>query len=70
MTSVKFEAFLALIYTDAKARAEFLANPLETAKNAGLTAAECQALSAIDRAGLEMAATSFQRKRGRAIRIS
>ena len=63
MTSPAFEAFLAKIYVDARARAEFLADPQTAARNAQLTDAECEALAAIDRTGLEMAAASFARKR-------
>ena len=63
MTSPAFEAFLAKIYVDARARAEFLADPIAAARKAQLTDAECEALLAIDRTGLEMAAASFARKR-------
>ena len=63
MTTPAFEAFLARIYTDEIIRAAFLRNPIETARNAGLSEPECQALAAIDRKGLQMAADSFAAKR-------
>jgi hypothetical protein len=58
-----FEAFLAKIYVDADYRARFLADPRGVARVAGLSEEECDALVAIDRKGLEMAATSYARKR-------
>jgi hypothetical protein len=61
--SPAFEAILARIYVDDGARKEFLADPLAFARKSGLSAAECDALAAIDRVGLEMAAASFARKR-------
>ncbi len=63
MTGEAFEAFLTRIYTDSAARAEFLANPRDAAKKAGLSAEECAALESIDREGLEMAVRSFEHKR-------
>ena len=63
MTSPAFEAFLARIYVDADYRARFLASPRETARLARLTEEESEALAAIDRTGLEMAAISYSRKR-------
>jgi hypothetical protein len=63
MTSPAFEAFLARIYVDAQSRAKFLNDPAGAAREAGLTAEECEALEVIDRQGLEMAARSFARKR-------
>lgn len=59
------EAFLARIYVDARARAEFLADPGGTAVRAGLAGPEVEALLRIDRVGLELAARSFARKRAR-----
>ena len=61
--SPAFEAFLAKIYVDAKARKRFLENPVEEARLAGLSVTESKALSAIDRDGLEFAAASFEQKR-------
>ena len=63
MTTPAFETFLARIYVDAEYRGRFLADPRGTAQRAGLSKAECEALAAIDRVGLEMAAESFARKR-------
>lgn len=64
MSSPAFEAFLARIYTDAAARARFLADPAAAAGDAGLDAAEVAALVAIDRAGLRLTAASLLAKRG------
>jgi hypothetical protein len=57
------ERFLASLYVDATLRARFLDAPREEARRAGLNPAQCDALAAIDRVGLEMAARSFDRKR-------
>jgi hypothetical protein len=69
MTSAAFEAFLAKIYVDDVARAEFLADPWGAGKRAGLSDGECRALEGIDRTGLEMAAESFRYKRDGARRV-
>ena len=58
-----FEAFLAELYTDTDARRRFLADPRGRARDAGLDDAEIEALVAIDRIGLELAARSFAHKR-------
>jgi hypothetical protein len=63
MSAADFEAFLARIYVDPEARAQFLADPRGEAQKAGLTEEECEALVNIDRVGLDFAATSFARKR-------
>jgi len=63
MSAAAFEAFLARLYVDADARARFLADPGGETERAGLTPAECSALAAIDRVGLELAAASYDRKR-------
>ena len=63
MTGPAFEAFLARIYTDAEARARFLADPAGEARRAGLSDEESAALASVDRAGLALAAESFARKR-------
>jgi hypothetical protein len=57
------ERFLASLYVDAELRARFLVEPREEARLAGLNPAQCDALAAIDRVGLQMAADSFKRKR-------
>ena len=64
MNSPQFETLLALLYTDAAARARFEADPRGEAARAGLDAAQVEALAAIDFAGLGFAARSFERKRG------
>ena len=63
MTSPEFEAFLARLYVDADFRRGFLADPLAAAQRAGLSDPECQALLAINRQDLEIAASSFAAKR-------
>ena len=61
--SAAFEAFLARIYTDAGARSRFLEDPRGEAGRAGLDLREQEALAAVDRVGLKMAARSFAAKR-------
>ena len=67
MNDPKMEKFLATLYVDAKARARFLDSPREEASRVGLNPAQCDALTRIDRVGLEMAARSFARKRQKKI---
>jgi hypothetical protein len=63
MSSPRMEAFLARLYTDKPALAAFLRAPTESARAAGLDAADVSALAAADHAGLAMAAASFRAKR-------
>ena len=63
MSGSRFEAFLARIYVDQKAREKFLADPRGEATRAGLTAPEIEALVNIDREGLEFLAHSLEHKR-------
>ncbi len=63
MSSPELEAYLALLYTDEAARADFLADPAPAARRRGLPDDEVSALAAIDQAGLRMAAASFAAKR-------
>jgi hypothetical protein len=63
MNAAALEAFLARIYVDERARARFLAAPLDEARRAGLDEEQCRALAAIDRQGLALAADSFAHKR-------
>ena len=63
MSSRRFEAFLVQLYTDEVTRRKFLADPRAVASQAGLEGAEVEALVAIDRVGLELAARSFAFKR-------
>jgi uncharacterized protein (UPF0276 family) len=60
-----FEAYLARLYVDAHARSRFLSDPLAESRRAGLESADCDQLAALDVTGLELAAESFARKRGR-----
>lgn len=63
MSASRFEAFLAKLYVDESARAKFLVDPRGEALKAGLTAQEVEAVARIDRVGLDLLATSLQRKR-------
>ena len=63
MSTALFEAFLARIYVDAKARTEFLSDPLGEAERAGLNPEETHALQNIDWVGLKLASRSFEKKR-------
>jgi hypothetical protein len=63
MSTAKLEAFLARIYVDENAREKFLNDPEVESQRAGLSAEECEALKQIDRVGLELMATSLERKK-------
>jgi hypothetical protein len=63
MSSPLLEEFLARLYTDEPALAEFLRMPAETARAAGLNDSEVSALVGADHVGLVMAARSFRAKR-------
>lgn len=63
MSVSKLEAFLALLYVDEKSREKFLNDPDGEGKRAGLSIEECHAMKKIDRVGLELMATSLERKR-------
>ena len=64
MSSPRFEAFLARLYSDPEFLSRFLRAPEEATREAGLDSRERSAASAIDRAGLLMAARSYGLKRG------
>ena len=63
MSASHFEAFLARLYVDDRARAQFLADPRGQALKAGLTAQEAEAVARIDRVGLDLLTKSLERKR-------
>ena len=63
MSASRFEAFLAKIYVDERARAKFLSDPRGEASKAGLTAQEVEAVASIDRVGLDLLTKSLERKR-------
>ena len=63
MSTPRFEAFLARLYVDERARADFLAHPRTEAIKAGLTAAEVEAVVQIDLIGLDLLSKSLERKR-------
>jgi hypothetical protein len=65
VTSQAFEAFLARIYVDRKARERFLEDPRGEALAAGLSTDEAAALERIDRGGLAMVAHSLEAKKRR-----
>lgn len=65
MSASRFEAFLAKLYVDEKARAKFLADPPGEAMKAGLTPPEVEAVAKIDRVGLDLLTKSLERKRRR-----
>ena len=61
--AARLEAFLARLYVDSRARAEFLSDRPRAARCAGLTEAERAAVVALDETALELAARSFTHKR-------
>lgn len=63
------EAFLARLYVDSDARADFLRDRTRATRAAGLTESECVALAALDAGALELAARSFTYKRQLAQRL-
>jgi len=63
MSSPRFEAFLARLYSDPEFLNRFLLNPEGAGREAGLDSREQAAAAAIDRAGLLMAARSYELKR-------
>ena len=63
MSDSRLETFLARIYVDQAARAKFLADPHGEAIRAGLTPEQIESVVQIDREGLELFATSLERKK-------
>ncbi len=63
MSAANLESFLARLYTDARLREVFLADPARATRGKGLDDSEIEALRQIDRAGLELAAHSYAHKR-------
>ena len=63
MSSPRFEAFLARLYAEREFLDEFMRAPERATREMGLDAREQQAALAIDRAGLLMAARSYELKR-------
>ncbi|MDN2701398.1 hypothetical protein O0881_05230 [Janthinobacterium sp. SUN100] len=67
MSSPALETYLARLYTDDALRAAFLLEPRAQALRHGLSQQEADAMAAMDRIGLHMAAASYRAKRaGRA----
>jgi hypothetical protein len=63
MSSQQFETFLARLYADREFRERFLVSPQQVCAQAGLGEHEQRAALEIDRAGLLMAARSYEFKR-------
>jgi hypothetical protein len=63
MSAAALETFLARLYTDADVRREFLADPRAVACRCGIAGGDLEAIVAIDRVGLELAAESYSLKR-------
>jgi hypothetical protein len=63
VSAANLEILLARLYTDARFRRTFLAEPEATARAHGLDDAEVAALRDIDHDGLALASGSFARKR-------
>ena len=63
MSSPALETYLARLYTDDALRAAFLLDPRAHALLQGLSPQEADAMAAMDRIGLQMAAASYRAKR-------
>jgi hypothetical protein len=61
--SASLEAYLARLYLDADARRAVSADPRGAAMRAGLDDMDAEAVAHIDRAGLELTASSLQARR-------
>jgi len=59
----RLEAFLARLYVDSTARAEFLRDRTQAASAAGLSASETASVVALDAVALELVARCFAHKR-------
>ena len=68
MSAPEMERTLARLYTDRSFRHAFLCDPSAAVAALDLTAGEKADLAGMDRAGLVMAAASYQHKRGRRAR--
>ena len=62
MSSPALETYLARLYTDDALRAAFLLEPRAQALLHGLSPQEAEAMAAMDRVGLQMAAASYRSK--------
>jgi hypothetical protein len=65
MSSPALETYLAKLYTDDAVREAFLLAPHAQALLHGLSPQEADAMAAMDRIGLQMAAASYRAKRAR-----
>ena len=63
MSGIRLEAFLARLYSEPAARADFLRDRAAAARRAGLAAGDLIALLALDAGELALAAGSYERKR-------
>ncbi|MFA6071040.1 MAG: hypothetical protein WC810_20905 [Janthinobacterium sp.] len=66
MSSAALETYLARLYTDDTVRAAFLLEPRAQALLHGLSPQEAEAMAAMDRVGLQMAASYRAKRAGRA----
>jgi hypothetical protein len=60
----KLERFMARLLTDRGFREKFLADPMATGAQEGLSAEQCRAVAAMPSNGLRVAARSYEYKRG------
>ncbi|PHV51282.1 hypothetical protein CSQ91_09260 [Janthinobacterium sp. BJB301] len=63
MSSPALETYLARLYTDDALHDAFLLDPRAQALLQGLSPEEAEAMAAMDRVGLQMAAASYRAKR-------
>jgi hypothetical protein len=68
VSSPRFEAFLARLYSEPAFLDRFLSAPEQAMSEAGLDAREREAAIAIERVGLQMAARSYAAKRSARVR--
>lgn len=70
MDDARLEAFLARLYSDATILQRFLDQPIQVAREAGLSEPQVAAVTAIDRNDLRLAAGGFRAKGARAMAAS
>lgn len=70
MDSARLEGFLARLYTDAVFLERFVAQPIEVARVAGLSADQSHAVAAMDVDDLRLAAGGFRSKGARVVAAS
>lgn len=65
MSAQALEGFLARLYVDGELRRQFIAAPAAVARAQGLDDQEAEAVAALDRGDLELAAASYAMKRSK-----